>query len=139
MVAKIDDDGVGGGVVDQADGYTFVGVSASASAIEAEKYPNRRSELWFSVAERADDGTLDLSRLPAETLRELRRQAMGPRWSLDSRGRRVVEDKRLTKKRIKRSPDGMDGLNLAYAPVVVSTGESAVVAPAREDERAWGW
>lgn len=139
VVAKIDDGGVGGGVVDQADGYTFVGVNAAARALDPERYPNRRSELWFSVAGRADEGLLDLSRLPAETLRELRRQAMGPRWALDSQGRRVVEDKSLTKRRIKRSPDGMDGLNLAYAPAVISTGESVVVAPAVVDERTWGW
>jgi len=116
IATKIDDDGVGGGVVDQADGYTFIPVSSAASALELEKYPNRRSELWFSVAERADEGRLSLSRLPAETRRELRRQAMSPTWKVDGSGRRVVEAKDITKKRIKRSPDGMDALNLAYAP-----------------------
>lgn len=116
VVVKVDDDGVGGGVVDQADGYQFRGLSASSEAVDPEAYPNRRSELWFAVAERADDGRLSLVRLPAETRRELRRQAMAPTWRLDSDGRRVVEPKDATKKRIKRSPDGMDALNLAYAP-----------------------
>jgi len=36
---------------------------------------------------------------------------------VDSQGRRVVEPKDDTKKRIKRSPDDMDALNLAYAPL----------------------
>ena len=113
---KIDDDGVGGGVVDQMDDYTYVPVSAASAAIEAEGYPNRRSELWFSVAERAAEGNLSLVKLDADTRKELRRQAMAPTWKLDSKGRRVVEPKPDTKKRLKRSPDGMDALNLAYAP-----------------------
>lgn len=124
ILVKIDDDGVGGAVVDQREDYNFVGVSAASTAIEAEGYPNRRSELWFSVAERADDGRLSLARLTPETRRELRRQAMAPTWQLDSQGRRVVEPKDATKKRLKRSPDGMDALNLAYAPVVVREAKS---------------
>jgi len=118
VLIKIDDDGVGGGVVDKAEGYAFVGLSGSETAIDAEGYPNRRSELWFAVAERAERGALSLAHLPLETLRELKRQAMAPTWKPDSAGRRVVEPKDVTKKRIKRSPDDMDALNLAYAPIV---------------------
>lgn len=120
VLVKVDDDGVGGGVVDQRAGHRFVGVSAGERAIEAEGYPNRRSELWFSVAERASEGRLSLARLDADTRRELRRQAMAPAWQLDSQGRRVVEEKKVTKKKLKRSPDGMDALNIAYAPVMSS-------------------
>ena len=39
-----------------------------------------------------------------------------PTWKLDSQGRRVMESKDDTKKRLKRSPDDMDAANLAYAP-----------------------
>ena len=116
VAVKIDDDGVGGGVVDQAGDYCFVPVSAASAAFDGEKYPNRRSELWFATAERANEGNLSLMHLPTDVRRELRRQAMAPTWKLDSNGRRVVEDKDTTKKRIKRSPDDMDALNLAYAP-----------------------
>ena len=119
IMVKVDDDGVGGGVVDQRSDYRFLPVSSASAAIEPEKYPNRRSELWFAVAERADEGRLSMNRLPAEVRRELRRQAMAPTWKLDNQGRRVVEPKVDTKKRLKRSPDGMDALNLAYAPPVV--------------------
>jgi hypothetical protein len=116
LAVKVDDDGVGGGVVDQAGEYNFIPVSGASAAFESEHYPNRRSELWFATAERADEGRLSLARLPAESRREIRRQAMAPTWKLDNQGRRVVEPKVETKKRIKRSPDDMDGLNLAYAP-----------------------
>jgi hypothetical protein len=83
LLVKIDDDGVGGGVTDQADGYNFVGVSAASKAIDEEGYPNRRSELWFALADRAAEGNLSLARLPPDTLRELRRQSMTPLWKLD--------------------------------------------------------
>lgn len=112
---NVDDDGVGGGVVDQRGDYLFHGLSGANKAIDEEGYPNRRSELWFTVAERADEGRLDLSRLSAETRRELRRQALAPIWKVDNQGRRVVEPKDQTKLRIKRSPDDLDALNLAFA------------------------
>lgn len=113
---KIDDDGVGGGVTDHADGWNWIGVSAASTAFDSEDYPNRRSELWFTVADRARRGELDLSRLPSEANRELKRQAMAPTWKLDGAGRRVVEPKDKTKEELGRSPDGMDALNLAFAP-----------------------
>lgn len=113
---KVDDDGVGGGVVDQGEDYNFIPISGASAALDEEGHPNRRSELWFSVAERADEGRLSLVRLDSDIRRDLRREAMAPLWKLDSRGRRVVEPKDDTKKRIKRSPDNMDALNLAYCP-----------------------
>jgi hypothetical protein len=116
VLIKVDDDGVGGGVVDQAEGFHFAPISAGSSAFEPEKYPNRRSELWFAVAERANEKQLDLSRIDPVIRNELRQQAMAPRWKQDSWGRRVVEKKDDTKRRIKRSPDGIDAMNLAYAP-----------------------
>ena len=122
---KIDDDGVGGGVWDQRDGFNFLRVSAGSNAVDTEGYPNRRSELWFVVAERALYGMLDLSRLPESTRRELRRQCMTPTWKVNAQGQRVVEPKDQTKKRLKRSPDGADAMNLAYA--FVPPPESAYV------------
>ena len=113
----VDDGGVGGGVVDQADGYRFRAISASERALSAEGYPNRRSEMWFVTAARAAEGRLDLSRLSGESLRLIQRQVMAPTWKLDSQGRRVVEAKAETKRRIGRSPDDADALNLAFATV----------------------
>jgi hypothetical protein len=111
---RIDDAGVGGGVVDQADGYNFIGVNGASKAI-SQDYPNIRSEAWFAVAQMAREGRTDLSRLSAKDQTELRRQCMSPMWKLDNQGRRVVEPKSDTKKRLGRSPDGADALNLCYA------------------------
>ena len=129
MPIKVDDDGVGGSVTDQlnAAGYNVIPVSAARKANAVEIYPNRRSELWFSVAERARDNELDLSgilrdtegnethMIDEEVLEEIKRQAMALTWLLDSRGRRVVCSKDEQKQKLGRSPDGMDALNLAYA------------------------
>lgn len=115
ILITIDDDGVGGGVVDQAGGYNFVGLSAGSRAHEQEDYPNQRSELWFVTSGRAQEGRIDVSRLDKETRLLLKRQFMAPKWKLDSQGRRVVEPKDDTKKRIGRSPDDADAFNLAFA------------------------
>jgi hypothetical protein len=115
VAVTVDDDGVGGGVVDQRGDYAFQGCGAGSRALSADDYPNRRSELWFAVAERAGRGDLDLARLSETAMRLLRRQAMAPRWKLDAEGRRVVEPKHETKRRLGRSPDDMDALNLAYS------------------------
>lgn len=124
---KIDDAGVGGGVVDQAVDYVdgreiiwnFIPVNAASSAYEPEDYPNRRSELWFAAKDQAEDGRLDLTRIPADIRLDLKRQAMGPRWKLNGQGQRVVEPKDDMKKRLGRSPDGMDALNLSYSGYAV--------------------
>jgi hypothetical protein len=112
---KIDDDGVGGGVVDQKKGYNFVPVRASSNARDGKKYFKRRSELWFHTAALAAKGGVDLSRLSKESKDILEKQLKAPEWTLDDHGRRVVERKVVTKKRIGRSPDDADALNLAFA------------------------
>jgi hypothetical protein len=39
---------------------------------------------------------------------------MAPTWKIDAAGRRVVEPKDETRKKIGRSPDDADAMNLAY-------------------------
>ncbi|HKB41322.1 MAG TPA: hypothetical protein VKD72_33160, partial [Gemmataceae bacterium] len=118
----IDDDGVGGGVTDQADGYCFVGVSGASVARDPDGYPNRRSELWFAAADRARRRQLDLSRLPRASQDRLRQQLMAPTWKLDSAGRRVVERKEETKEKLGRSPDDADGFNTSFCEHVGGLG-----------------
>ena len=112
VTCRIDD--VQGAVVDLAEGFTFVGVNSSSRALEEERFPNTRTELWFAASGRAAEGRLDLSRLSEASRNLLRAQAMAPTWKVDAQGRRVVEPKADTKKRLGRSPDDMDALNLAF-------------------------
>jgi hypothetical protein len=113
---RVDDDGVGGGVVDllASWGLNVLAVNAGRAPDRPDDYPNVRSELWFALADRARAGALDLSRLPADVRRRLRQQALTPEWKLDAAGRRVVEPKEKTKEKLGRSPDDIDALNLAY-------------------------
>jgi hypothetical protein len=136
---KVDDDGVGGGVIDQRGEYHFVPVNAGTAPARPADYPNRRSELWFYTAEKARAGLVALGRLGRDALEQLQRQAMAPVWKLDAAGRRVVEPKAETKKKIGRSPDAMDALNLAFwdAPVALLSSAEAAPRP-REDRRGHG-
>lgn len=114
---KVDDTGVGGGVTDilAAGGYAVVPVNSGEAAHgRPDKYPRVRDELWFAVRDRARAGRLDLSRLGAKRLAKLQTQALAPTWKPTADRRRQVESKEDLKKRLKRSPDGLDALNLAF-------------------------
>lgn len=114
---------------DQIQPFARDQVEALLAAAGQSDHPRRnRAILWLmldtgiraselSALRRRDcdfTGRLDLSRLPDAARRRLRPQLVAPTWKLDSQGRRVVEPKADTKKRLKRSPDDADALNLAY-------------------------
>lgn len=107
----IDDDGVGGGVTDRLTelGYEVIPFRGGATALQPDEYPNARSELWFTVSDRIREIDLDGDEQLAADL-------SAPEYKLDSRGRRVVEQKADTKKRIGRSPDRGDSVLLTFAP-----------------------
>ena len=110
----IDVGGVGAGVVDQADGFTFIPINSSELARLEDRYMNTRCQLWFDAANIAREGLMDLSRLPSKMIQELGRQLLAPVYDVDSAGRLRVEEKAQTKKRIRCSPDHADAFNLAW-------------------------
>ena len=115
VTVVVDDDGVGGGVTDlllSQDVHT-IPVNASTVAFYEDKYPNRRSELWFQGAEAGRLGLLDMTRMPQWDYTELRSDLLASMYSHDRKGRRVVEEKSKMRKRLKRSPDFADAFNLA--------------------------
>jgi hypothetical protein len=128
-----DADGRGGALASHRGDYKFVPIHASSAARAAGKFPNRRSELWFGTVMLARSGQVNLSRLDRDSQNRLRQEAMSPRWKLDAAGRQVVEKKDETKRRLKKSPDGMDAVNLAYVRpgdfVAVSSASAPDVAP----------
>mgnify|MGYP003393932166 CR=1 FL=1 len=112
--AKVDDDNCGAGVTDLRGEYNFVPVHSGWTANNELKYPNVRSELWFTSKERAEEGGVCLAFLDEETRDRLKIQATSPMWGNDGRKRRVVEEKKETKKRLGRSPDAIDAMNLSH-------------------------
>jgi len=129
----VDSTGMGQGVIDQRGEYNFIGINSSSKAINQKRYPNRRSELWFTTRERVMNKNLDLSKLGDDELIELGSQLKAPIWGPDNQGKVVVEPKKETKKRLGRSPDDADAFNLAYAneldfgpPIVMGSRGSAM-------------
>lgn len=108
-----DTGGYGAGVIDQADGYCFRGVNASAESPDP-RFPNTRSYLWCNLAALASAGVLDLSRVAGGERLALRQELTTARYSIDTKGRRVVEPKAHIKERLRRSPDRTDAIGLAY-------------------------
>lgn len=120
----IDDAGLGGGVTDrlrELGEFKVHPYLGAESAQRPDDYPNRRSESWFEFAEVIDQLDLD-------TDEELGTDLLAPRYRLDSQGRRVVEAKADTKKRLRRSPDRADAVVMAFS--VFGLGRRAV-RPAR--------
>jgi hypothetical protein len=113
---NVDDVGVGNAVVTllRRNGYFVRDCTAQARTAFPDRYASLRDELWFTTVEKARKGLVDLSRLGTRTLAELKNEAMTPLWAPTASGARRVEAKREMKKRLGRSPDGMDALNLAY-------------------------
>lgn len=113
---KIDDANMGGGVVDILlnDGYLVIPINAATQPMDKTRYPNKRSELWFQTARKAEHGLVNLSRIDKQSIEKIRRECMAPKWENDAVGRRVVERKEATKSKIGHSPDNVDAMNLCY-------------------------
>jgi hypothetical protein len=115
----VDPGGGGDAVISHADGFDFRECPAGARAYDSEQYLNARSELWFSTVEFArtvESGVrlMDVSRIERHHRDEIGRQLMAPTYTVDAKGRKVVEPKDVTKRRLKRSPDDGDALNLSF-------------------------
>ena len=112
LLIVVDDAGLGGGVTDrlrELDEFPVVAFNAAERAWDPDAYPNRRSEQWFVFADA-------LERLDLGDDEQLAADLVAPRYSLDSRARRVVEAKAETKRRLGRSPDRADAVLLTFVP-----------------------
>lgn len=134
---KIDDANEGGAVIDymQEAGYNTFGIKAGNVAQQEHRYPNKRSELWFSTVRQAAVGLVRFGLLPREVLAKIKLQAMAPHWKQDSRGRREVEQKKVTKEKLGRSPDSMDAINLRYYEIMWEAPSSVETKKETMDER----
>lgn len=124
----VDDTGVGGGVTDilRNEGWDVTAFNGSEQARDPKHFPNRRSELWFQMAEQLEFVDLDADDQLEIDLTE-------PRYRFDLKMRKVVEPKDETKKRLGRSPDRADAVNLTlvggdWRPATVLTDEQRQAA-----------
>jgi hypothetical protein len=116
VLIKVDDAGLGGGVTDTLRHYGWNAhpCLGAHKAINQRLYPNRRSESWFDAKGLAEEGGISLARLPADVRAELKRQLLGVKYALNRKAQREVEEKKVTKERLKKSPDEADAFLLCY-------------------------
>jgi hypothetical protein len=120
VIIAVDVVGIGAGVFDQLreKGCRRAVKMNTVKAIhEREDYPDLRAALWFGFAEECRKGNIALGGISKEAQDDLRRELTAPVYWYDCRGRRVVEPKEATKKRLGRSPDNADSALLAFARV----------------------
>lgn len=143
--AFVDAIGIGAGVFDRLreQGAPAVAFVASERARRADRFVNRRAEVFWELREAMREGLVDLD--PADE--DLAAQLGAIRFHEDSRGRIQIERKADMKARGVSSPDRADALAMTFAsdawrpPVVLSDEERAardlaeVVARAERAQR----
>jgi hypothetical protein len=111
-IVGIDDTGVGGGVTDGLveDGDVEVdAINFGESAIEDDKFENRKAELYWVLREDIRDKKISL---PDD--KELINQLCSIKFSFTRKGRIKIESKDEMKKRGFKSPDKADSLAIAW-------------------------
>ncbi len=105
------DGGRGEGVIDglRALGYTVTEIPFGGKALNSKKFRNKRSEMWYLMAQSINTG------LSLPTSVKLQTELTLPMYSYDEQGRIKLEKKEDIKERSGGSPDIADGLSLTYA------------------------
>lgn len=114
----IDDTGVGGGVTDglEADGLSVEPFNFGESAIESEKFENRKAEIFWILREDIRITALTenkLISLPND--KELINQLCQIKFKITRKGKIAIESKDEMKKRGLKSPDKADSLAIAWS------------------------
>lgn len=115
---KVDDIGVGGGVVDRLaeQGFPVIGIDVAEAASNPQRFANRRSELWWMMRELLNpDSRVNPCPISLPKDDELLADLCGIKYKITSKGQIKVEEKEETKKRLGRSPDRGDAVVLAFA------------------------
>lgn len=113
-VVRIDEIGVGAGVVDRLkeQGYEIEGVNVGEKASNSEKFINLRAEVYWGLRERFQQGDISI---PNDD--DLIAQLSNIKYKYTSRGQLQIESKEEMKKRGLKSPDKADALVLAFCPL----------------------
>ncbi len=110
----VDVGGLGAGVVDRlfelGHRDTVVAVNAGSTPLDANKYRNKRSEMWGTLKEWLADGPVQIPDSDS-----LHSDICGVKYQFDSNSRLVMESKEHMKKRGIRSSDEADALCLTFA------------------------
>lgn len=119
MPAVVDVIGLGGGVVDRLRERKVKGVhpfDASAKANRADKFVNRRAEVYWSFARAMERGDIDLAGDGSDD--DLASQLGSIKWGVRD-GRIKIESKEDMKKRGMPSPNHADACVMSWMPGVL--------------------
>lgn len=111
-VAKVDEIGIGRGVVDRAkeQDHPVVGVNVGQPARDAEAFANLRAEGYWGLRERFQSGEVDLDIEDDD----LAAQLVDLQYKRTSSGKIQIESKDEMRRRGKPSPDEADAVMLAF-------------------------
>ena len=111
----VDKGGLGAGIYDRLLELNIpvIGVNNAERARDAERYENKRAEMWYLMKEWFEDQPC---RIPNNAA--LMSDVCAPEPKTSSNGRKMIEKKEDMKKRQIRSPDGGDALSLTFAEPV---------------------
>jgi hypothetical protein len=113
----VDKGGLGAGVYDRLGELNIqvIGVNNATRATDAERFENKRAEIWWTMKDWFEDQPC---RIPNDAA--LISDLTAPQPKQSSNGRKLLEKKEDMKKRQVRSPDGADALSLTFAEPVVA-------------------
>ena len=129
----VDVGGLGAGVVDRlrelGHGDIVIAVNSGNKALDAERYVNKRAEMWGEMNKWLIDQP---SKIPdSDTLHA---DLCGPSYKFDSKSRLAIEKKEDMKKRGVISPDEADSLGLTFAQPVMKQGGNFEIAQHQPDQ-----
>ena len=116
----VDDNGLGGGVVDRLreQGYSVCAVNNGAKASDSGHFSNVRAETYWALREAINpegDAPLAIAATGNRDFEGMMAELLQPSYSLDSKGRIKIESKDAIKARLGCSPDEADALALTFA------------------------
>lgn len=124
-ILKVDEIGVGGGLLDvlcemQDDGkirpeVEIMGVNVTDSPDDDDDFVQLRDQMWFEFADRLRDGALGVSEdIDLELFYAMKNECIPVEYSYKSDGRRKVESKDDMRKKTGGSPDITDAVLIAF-------------------------
>ena len=119
-VVRVDEIGIGGGVVDTLSENTYydTGVDVSKAPIDKDRFANLRAELWWNLREMLDvDPVRNPEPIGLPPDDNLLAELSSVQYKYNSRGQVQIEAKEDMKKRLGHSPDRADAVVLAFANV----------------------
>jgi hypothetical protein len=118
---KVDEIGVGGGVIDRCyqRNVSVTGIDVSKGAVDKEKFINRRAEYYWHLRERFEDGSISLAPLKTQLSKsdmiKFIEQVCSIRYEYNPTGKVAIWSKERMRREKIKSPDLADALMLSFA------------------------